>query len=379
MKNFLGQNGFIWWFGIVEDINDPVQLGRVRVRCIGWHTDDKDKIPTESLPWAVPMFDTQSASHKGVGESPTGLLVGSWVLGFFMDGARAQEPAVLASISGSYILGEDTAPKALVQSLQKFDEQINNDGSKSLTDASGEVVVEQSATIEGLTQYKHLKDNELGKAGTTTVEYVFSNGRTYKTVDTATRKEVAPQSLIYSTPTLDENRVPDINALARGTQTKPYIPDNEINEPADPYGAEYPYNKVKETESGHVKEYDDTPDKERIRELHKSGTFYQVHPDGTVSTHVVKDNYKVVVNDDSLHVKGNVNIIVDGDYSLRVHGRMDITADEGEITILGADSKTVGDGSRGGGETVTLTGHHHPYQKSGGADADPEASGPPVK
>ena len=102
-------------------------------------------------------------------------------------------------------------------------------------------------------------------------------------------------------------------------------------------------------------------------------------PDGTVSTHVVKDNYKVVVNDDSLHVKGNVNIIVDGDYSLRVHGRMDITADEGEITILGADSKTVGDGSRCGGETVTLTGHHHPYQKSGGADADPEASGPPVK
>lgn len=281
MKNFLGQNGFVWFFGVVEDINDPIQLGRVRVRCIGWHTDDKDKIPTETLPWAIPMFDVQSAAKEGVGESPTGLLVGSWVLGFFIDGARAQEPAITGSVSGSYIEGE--------------------------------------------------------------------------------------------------NRFPDINALARGTQTKPYTPDSVINEPADPYAAVYPYNKVKETESGHVKEYDDTPDKERIRELHKSGTFYQVHPDGTVSTHVVKDNYKVVVNDDSLHVKGNVNIIVDGDYSLRVHGRMDITADEGEITILGADSKTVGDGSRGGGETVTLTGHHHPYQKSGGVDADPEASGPPVK
>ena len=228
MKNFLGQNGFVWWFGVVEDINDPVQLGRVRVRCIGWHTDDKDKIPTESLPWAIPMFDNQSASKKGVGDSPTGLLVGSWVLGFFIDGSRAQEPAILGSISGSYIEGE--------------------------------------------------------------------------------------------------NRFPDINALARGEQTKSYTPDSVISEPADPYAADYPYNKVRETESGHVKEYDDTPDKERIRELHKSGTFYQVHPDGSVSTHIVKDNYTVVAGNDSVHVTGNVKLVVDANVDADITGylRMNI-------------------------------------------------------
>ena len=31
---------FNWWFGVVEDRNDPLKLGRVRVRCYGWHTDD---------------------------------------------------------------------------------------------------------------------------------------------------------------------------------------------------------------------------------------------------------------------------------------------------------------------------------------------------
>ena len=30
-----------------------------------------------------------------------------------------------------------------------------------------------------------------------------------------------------------------------------------------------------ETESGHVKEYDDTPSAERITERHKSGTHYE--------------------------------------------------------------------------------------------------------
>ena len=37
---------------LLKDRNDPTKLGRVRVRCVGYHTDDKIKIPTEDLPWA---------------------------------------------------------------------------------------------------------------------------------------------------------------------------------------------------------------------------------------------------------------------------------------------------------------------------------------
>ena len=45
-KNYLGFNGFIWFNGVVEDRNDPQKLGRVRVRCVGIHTQDKAVLPT---------------------------------------------------------------------------------------------------------------------------------------------------------------------------------------------------------------------------------------------------------------------------------------------------------------------------------------------
>ena len=45
MENFIGQDGFVWFTGVVEDRQDPDKLGRVRVRCVGYHTDNKIKIP----------------------------------------------------------------------------------------------------------------------------------------------------------------------------------------------------------------------------------------------------------------------------------------------------------------------------------------------
>ena len=43
MQNFLGRDGFIWFTGVVEDRDDPDKLGRVRVRCVGYHTNDVKK------------------------------------------------------------------------------------------------------------------------------------------------------------------------------------------------------------------------------------------------------------------------------------------------------------------------------------------------
>ena len=37
---FMVLDGFIWFVGVVEDRNDPDQLGRVRVRCLGFPTED---------------------------------------------------------------------------------------------------------------------------------------------------------------------------------------------------------------------------------------------------------------------------------------------------------------------------------------------------
>ena len=35
---------FVWWRGRVEDVNDPLEIGRCRVRILGYHTDDKNAI-----------------------------------------------------------------------------------------------------------------------------------------------------------------------------------------------------------------------------------------------------------------------------------------------------------------------------------------------
>jgi hypothetical protein len=97
------------------------------------------------------------------------------------------------------------------------------------------------------------------------------------------------------------------------------------DEPEDPYVAQYPFNHVRESESGHVEEWDDSPDGERLMRKHKSGTFEEIHPDGQTVTKIVSDNYRIVMGDEFIHIKkddedkrGNVNITVEGSANLRI-------------------------------------------------------------
>ena len=97
-----------WFTAVVEDVSDPTNSGRVRVRCLGFHNDDKAELPTEDLPWATCLLPVTSASTSGVGTSATGLVPGSWVFGFFRDGAEMQDPVILSTIaSSSDVLGYD--------------------------------------------------------------------------------------------------------------------------------------------------------------------------------------------------------------------------------------------------------------------------------
>ena len=72
----------VWWQGRVEDVNDPLEIGRCRVRILGYHSDNKTDIPTNSLPWAYPANPINSRP----GETALGPVIGSWVMGFFRDG-----------------------------------------------------------------------------------------------------------------------------------------------------------------------------------------------------------------------------------------------------------------------------------------------------
>ena len=94
---------FIWWQGVVEDRNDPLKLGRCRVRIVGYHTDNKQDgrgIPTKQLPWASASQPITSAAMNGIGTSPTGPVEGTWVFGFFRDGENAQEPVMMGTVGG---------------------------------------------------------------------------------------------------------------------------------------------------------------------------------------------------------------------------------------------------------------------------------------
>jgi hypothetical protein len=245
MRNFIGKNNFVWFIGVVEDRNDPIRLGRVRVRCYGWHTDDKAQIPTESLPWATPMQDITSAAISGVGRSPTGIVEGTWVVGFFLDGEQAQEPVIIGTMAG--------APSSF---------------------------------------------------GTPNVGFNDPNPRT----DDSTKS-------IYPRYTNES----DVNSRARNSEIFSKNVNSTIKEPADPYAAQYPYNHVYESESGHLIEIDDTPLHERIHIKHRSGTFVEVHANGDVVTHH-SNGWRSVTGNDKVHITGDLEVYVDGNVSWVVGG-----------------------------------------------------------
>ena len=98
---FMGLDGFIWFTGVVEDRNDPSQLGRVKVRCLGFHTEDKNKIPTDSLGLVLHvMHPVTDPSMQGMGTTPSFLVEGTWVVGFFTDAKEKQQPIIMGSLPG---------------------------------------------------------------------------------------------------------------------------------------------------------------------------------------------------------------------------------------------------------------------------------------
>lgn len=148
----------------------------------------------------------------------------------------------------------------------------------------------------------------------------------------------------------------NMNPAAVGNHEK-YTTNSTIGEPDDPSAAVYPNNLVFQTSAGHVKEYDNTESAERIRELHKSGTFYQVNPDGDFVEHIVKDRYTVVAGNDAIHVSGNVNIFVDGVANItcpttNIEGDVNITGNVSVDGTIEATGEVTGNG-------VNLSTHTH--------------------
>ena len=298
MKNFMGKDGFQWFVGVVEDRQDPKHLGRVRVRCLGYHTEDIIKLPTRDLPWAHPMNPITSATVSGVGQTPLGVVEGTWVVGFFQDGEESQQPIIMGTLPGvpSY-LPSDTLKE-------------NEDGTKEQT----------KGFLDPLGNYPKYKETDVNRLAVNLVEETTKQGQV-ETVDlnphpTLTLRK-ADRDLAVGVANVDQTEIVDDQIAADD--------GGQWDEPETPYAAKYPFNHVYETEGGHIREYDDTVDAKRIHERHASGTGYEIFNDGTKVTRVKKDNYTLTTADDYVHIQGESKQTIDKGLRVKVNG----SAEEG--------------------------------------------------
>ena len=522
---------FVWWQGVVEDRNDPLQLGRCRVRILGFHPQEREAVKINELPWAFPLQDITSAAISGIGHAPVGPLEGTWVIGFFRDGENAQEPIMLGTIGGipqnepclsglgffdpngiyplvgsspvqdaiaqagavqglgieelSTAFGVDfgavSKAKDIVSGVQGQIETVQNltDGVQSQVEAAvgnaitaatgvtatsdqiqaasasvlanveGQIgtqaavvlagVDSQLQAIEGLVAGAQADIEAAALSAISGIEGVIPAGakaaiegavgnvlsqlaiigkgieRASDTVRDALKDaqtkalESASKSissvldglpgenavssldaiaagaiefngLSFSTPGIGE---PDTSRLARTdgqvifgrtSEEHPVVsqktnvlnipgfngvpieseaanPNAPLNKdlrqiatansfvkwfepPTDAVFTEYPFNHVFESESGHIQEFDDTPGHERIHTFHKTGTFEEIHPDGSRVLKVVGTNYEIIHKDNNLLVKGDLNITVDKQARIKIQNTFDIEVDDGTMQVV---------------------------------------------
>lgn len=277
---------------MVEDINDPLKIGRVRVRILGFHTEIKSSggIKTKDLPWAQVMQPITSAAMSGLGRSPTGVLQGSWVVGFFLDGTNAQQPLVLGTYGG----------------LQKPDKP---------DDASGKVPYNDVDKDRNKNKYMDTTKGFRDPSGIYPVEGRLNECDTNRLA----RNENIDWTIVQKK---DDSRNSCDTALY-----------GSWVEPPSPYAAKYPKNHVTESESGHIFEIDDTPGSERIHEYHKSGTFKEVHPLGSEVHKVVGNAWDIVLNDKMVYIRGNSTTTVGKTMKIKTGEHLEIEVD-GDMRVL---------------------------------------------
>lgn len=113
------------------------------------------------------------------------------------------------------------------------------------------------------------------------------------------------------TPTDEEaakkdDPTPDTTAPVSEEKT-PAAQNASIVEPKAASGdtAKYPWNAVFESRSGHYTEVDDTPGSERLNMTHRTGSYWEIGPDGTYTRKSVLDSYDLTKGDSYDYTGGN--------------------------------------------------------------------------
>ena len=344
MQNFLGQDGFIWFVGVVEDRADPQYLGRCRVRCLGYHTENKLELPTADLPWAMPMLPITSSGISGIGQTPLGLVEGSWVLGFFRDSNYAQEPIIVGSLPGRP--SEEAGDTGFYDPNKIFPRHTDEPDTNRLA--------------------VNDEDNP---------HLALELRRATRTTGLATADFDATKAADAS----------DIVASDTDTWDQPEIA----------YGSIYPNTHVYESESGHLVEFDDTADKERIHLYHRTGSSVEYNPNGDRIDIIKGISYNITSSHNLVNIDGRSDISIGGrhkifinkdgqennNYDIQVgpNANINIQVDTGDVNIVTLQGKVnVNSGGDynvkvGGNYTMTVAGDRVIDVKGNTTDATEKA------
>lgn len=276
-------------YGVVEDItNDPLKLGRCRVRLFNYH-DEKKQIsghkgyPTEDLPWAVPMIPTTEGQISFIGTGPTHLKNGTEVICLVRDDLF-QDIIILGVFPGVH--QEPANPEIGFEDPEGF---------YPIPDRLQEPDVHRLSRSEKL-------------------------DLTY--LDPKTRR------IIKDIPI----------ACDGGTWTEPL--------PVEYFKAEYPFNQTHERESGHVFEIDDTPGFERIHTWHSSGAYDETINTGERIIKVPSNFYITTEEGEVLIYSGKgVAITCKDDISFKTEGAFVVEAKNGIKNITEGDIEIKSKGS----------------------------------
>lgn len=298
-----------FYYGVVEDRNDPEQMGRVKVRVAGLHTQNKQQIPTDDLPWSVVMTPTTSPSLSGVGVTPY-LIEGSWVVCVFIDD-NFQDMIIIGTLPGkpferrSASVGFTDPLGAYPRYLDKPDLPIASQPGEILNHPTF-IAREEQKIDEVITAARP-------KLSTVTADLADSK---------------------YERPTWYEQGV-------------------EATRSRD----QYPMTFTEEHEGGHVTEFGNSPGEERYSYTHPTGTYQEVNGAGEMTTKVVGKSYEIVAKGKDIFIRGDFNLTtygnmrhyvkgdyileVEGDYVQMIHGNRESKISNNDLREVGQDISEV--------------------------------------
>ena len=260
------------YYGVVESRADPKQLGRVRVRVLGIHTEDKVQLPTADLPWATVL--SHDGANSGLGTTPSFFVEGTWVLvGFFDD--HMQEPYIIGGLPG-------------IPSTKS-----SNYATEGFTDPNNTYPV--AINVSDVHENARGSITALSPAARDSIRKVSIPSADFDGFEIAT--------------------VGSNLAVAQsngGTFDEPLVVNGT-------YKPTYPNNHVYNTESGHLLEFDDTTDQKRIAITHSAGSYQEYSNDGTYVSHVVSKMFEIVSSDKSSLCEGDVIETIDKSLKLKVN------------------------------------------------------------